>query len=59
LATSIVGTNIQGQVSCITLLFIYANMLMEQTSCMAGSYCVMCVVEAGKTYQVFWLYADG
>jgi hypothetical protein len=33
-------------------------MLLEQTGRMAGSYFVMCVVEAGKTYQVLWLYAD-
>lgn len=34
-------------------------MLLEQTGHLTGSYCVMCVVEAGKTYQVLWLYADG
>lgn len=32
-------------------------MLLEQAGRMAGSYCVMCVVEAGKTYAL-WLYAD-
>jgi hypothetical protein len=59
LAASIVGTNIQGQVSDITLLFICAKILLEQTGHITGSYCGMCVVQAGKTFQVFWPSADG